>query len=432
MEYQEELKQLKGNEEQKNEQAALLRQKFFSDIDKLETQYEADEKKKREDAEKKRLEDEKKFREQQNKDAIAGADLELALAEGNADRELSAQLNKLEIQKNIELQNQELTNNEKALINKRYEDDKAKLEEQYRQAKLQKEAQTAEAVGSFLMQGAQAVAGLEDQLAQNKISKINDEEKRKETSLDKQLKKGKITEEEYNKRKQQLEDESAKKTALIKNKQAKIDKASNIAQAVMTTILAVLKSLTGAPWPANLIMAAATGAIGAVNVAKIAATPLPTYSLGGFIKRIWGGVKRMFNVGGIMPGPSHGARYGESGIAMINRQTGQEIGEMEGKEIILTKGVANNPKLRAEASRINVAGGGRSFEAGVNLSASSASNTPGAASTSSDISILSQKLDEQIQATKELRNIVFRGFVVLQDINDANDTLQDIKNDAKL
>jgi len=37
---------------------------------------------------------------------------------------------------------------------------------------------------------------------------------------------------------------------------------------------------------------------------------------------------------------------------------GQHYGEAEDGEIILTKGVNSNPRLRAEASRLNVLGGG--------------------------------------------------------------------------
>jgi len=40
---------------------------------------------------------------------------------------------------------------------------------------------------------------------------------------------------------------------------------------------------------------------------------------------------------------------------------GAHLGEMAGDEIILPKGVFRNPKLRAQASALNIAGGGRPF-----------------------------------------------------------------------
>ena len=66
-----------------------------------------------------------------------------------------------------------------------------------------------------------------------------------------------------------------------------------------------------------------------------------------------------------MGGVAVGSRHSEGGIAMIDRVSGQELGEFEGGEPILTRGVAQNPYLLAAASRINVLGGGRAFaEAG--------------------------------------------------------------------
>jgi hypothetical protein len=63
-----------------------------------------------------------------------------------------------------------------------------------------------------------------------------------------------------------------------------------------------------------------------------------------------------FAEGGVVQGPSHG----RGGVQLWHR-SGAHLGEMEGDEIILTKGVYRNPKLRAQASALNVAGGGRPF-----------------------------------------------------------------------
>lgn len=73
--------------------------------------------------------------------------------------------------------------------------------------------------------------------------------------------------------------------------------------------------------------------------------------------------------GGVASGGAHGSNYGDSGIALIDRSSGREVGEMEGEEPILTAAVSRNPTLRAAASTINVMAGGRSFAdgtAGVN------------------------------------------------------------------
>lgn len=62
---------------------------------------------------------------------------------------------------------------------------------------------------------------------------------------------------------------------------------------------------------------------------------------------------QQFALGGILSGPSHAA----GGIKT-------PYGELEGNEIVLTKGVSKNPRLRAMASEINVAGGGIKFATG--------------------------------------------------------------------
>jgi hypothetical protein len=62
----------------------------------------------------------------------------------------------------------------------------------------------------------------------------------------------------------------------------------------------------------------------------------------------------------------NGVEFAEGGIVLRGRshaQGGIPI-VAEGNEIIMTKGVYNNPSLRAQASAINVAGGGRSFADG--------------------------------------------------------------------
>lgn len=68
--------------------------------------------------------------------------------------------------------------------------------------------------------------------------------------------------------------------------------------------------------------------------------------------------------GMLVHGSAHGSSYGQGGIALIDRVTGEERGEMEGNEIVLTGGVTRNPQLRARASALNQAGGGVAFAGG--------------------------------------------------------------------
>lgn len=96
-----------------------------------------------------------------------------------------------------------------------------------------------------------------------------------------------ITEEEGEARKRAAEAQTAKKNEelekkkqQLKHKQAVWDKANSIAQAGISTALAIMNMMKSAPWPVNIAMAAVAGAMGAVQVATILATPIPKYAKG--------------------------------------------------------------------------------------------------------------------------------------------------------
>ena len=99
---------------------------------------------------------------------------------------------------------------------------------------------------------------------------------------------GVISKEEADQRMAALEESKAAKEAeleekkkKIKEKQAKIDKANSIVQATISTALAVMNALsTVQPFPAAIAMAAVAGAMGAMQIATIAAQPLPKYAEG--------------------------------------------------------------------------------------------------------------------------------------------------------
>ena len=69
-------------------------------------------------------------------------------------------------------------------------------------------------------------------------------------------------------------EELEKKKAALQEKQAKWDKAYSIVQAGIATALAITKALP------NLVLAALVGAMGAAQIAVIAAQPIPKYAKG--------------------------------------------------------------------------------------------------------------------------------------------------------
>ncbi|MCM1142002.1 MAG: hypothetical protein NC453_25820, partial [Muribaculum sp.] len=131
-------------------------------------------------------------------------------------------------------------------------------------------------------------------LYDNQISKIEEQQEFNEEAgeaeqerITELVQKKVITEEEGEARKRAAEaatakknEELEKKKQQLKIKQAKWDKANSIAQATISTALAIMNALQTQPFWLGIAMAAVAGAMGAVQIATIAATPLPTYAKG--------------------------------------------------------------------------------------------------------------------------------------------------------
>lgn len=125
------------------------------------------------------------------------------------------------------------------------------------------------------------------------IQKIEEEQEANEEAGQKELEriqeladKGVITTEEAEARKRAAEEKTAKKNeelekkkAALQTRQAKLEKAANIASVIMNTAVAIMKA-----WSQNGIfgapMAALIGAMGAMQLATIVAQPIPKYAKG--------------------------------------------------------------------------------------------------------------------------------------------------------
>lgn len=159
-------------------------------------------------------------------------------------------------------------------------------EEQMRKEKekRQKQMELMQQVSSLL--GSLGEFG--DQLFQNKINQLDKENEANQEAYDKEIENiekleesGAISTEEAEARKRAAEDktkakeeEIAKRKAELQRKQAIYDKAMNIAQVGMATALGIMKASP------NLVLMALIGAMGAVQLATILATPIPKYKEG--------------------------------------------------------------------------------------------------------------------------------------------------------
>lgn len=121
-----------------------------------------------------------------------------------------------------------------------------------------------------------------------RIENIEKEQDANDEAYDKEIERiealeenGAISKEEAELRKRAAEDKTAakneeleKKKAALQEKQSRWDKANSIVQAGIATALAITKALP------NLVLAALVGAMGAAQVAIIAAQPIPKYAKG--------------------------------------------------------------------------------------------------------------------------------------------------------
>lgn len=141
---------------------------------------------------------------------------------------------------------------------------------------------------SYIMAASQVESGLQEiysRAFENQAQAAENAQTRELNALEEKYNKGLITEEDYNSQKDAINKKYEIEAAKRKRKQAEYDKAASMAQAIINTAEAVAKALTAGP-VLGPILAGMIGALGAAQVALIAAQPLPeipTYSEGGAI-----------------------------------------------------------------------------------------------------------------------------------------------------
>lgn len=142
----------------------------------------------------------------------------------------------------------------------------------------------AQAVGKIVS----GITSLMTDIYDAQIENIEKEQEANDEAYDKEIERiealeenGAISTEEAETRKRAAEDKTAaknaeleKKKAALQEKQAKWNKANSIIQAGIFTALAITEALP------NLVLAALVGAMGAAQVALIAAQPIPKYAKG--------------------------------------------------------------------------------------------------------------------------------------------------------
>lgn len=207
-----------------------------------------------------------------------------------------------------ELKTENLSAEERANLTRQLAQAKAQLEQQMADAAIanierinEKDAKSREQriknAQQWLQVAADSLNSINDLVStiyDAKISKVEEEQEAnteageaEQERIAQMVEQNVITEEEGEARKRAAEDKTAKKNeelekkkAKLKEKQAKFDKLNSIAQCGIATAIAIMNALQMKPFPVGIAMAAIAGAMGAVQLATIIATPLPKYAKG--------------------------------------------------------------------------------------------------------------------------------------------------------
>lgn len=196
---------------------------------------------------------------------------------------LDLQLQYLELQKQQELAQYAEGSEERLLIEEQFQEAKAELENKYRM----ESAQTVmDDMQEYMSQFSALNSAISDiQNAELEQFKQDQEEKKK--VLEKRLKAGEISEEQYAAETQKLDEETAQKEKELALQQAKRNKAMNIMQTVLNTASAIMKIWADVPkfdfGASTIALTAVAAALGAAQVAAIAAEPLPEFAEGGVV-----------------------------------------------------------------------------------------------------------------------------------------------------
>jgi hypothetical protein len=141
----------------------------------------------------------------------------------------------------------------------------------------------------ILENASQAIIGLEDAITQRRLLDIDKREKALKESNEKELRwieNSGYSSSEKEKQKQKLAAETEIKQKKIDRdrvtalrKQAKLNRDISIIEIIANTSMAISRHLKS-PYPINLVEMASDAVIGAVQIAKVLATPLPQYAKG--------------------------------------------------------------------------------------------------------------------------------------------------------
>jgi hypothetical protein len=204
---------------------------------------------------------------------VESAQLDLTDAERSGKGVFDARKALIDAQLSYELAQTDLTELEKLNIQRKYADARKEAEI----ARIQEVTQMAT---DLFGRAFSSISGLYSARLKREEQEENQRFEKVSEQLERQKDQGILTDAKYKQAKMASEKQHDKLVSENRRKQAGIDKANNIVSAIMNTAVAVTQALP------NIPLAYAIGALGALEVATIAAQPLPSLKVGGDTNKI--------------------------------------------------------------------------------------------------------------------------------------------------
>lgn len=208
------------------------------------------------------------------------------------------------------LNNEEKLKINQALVDAQLAQDKILTDEKLENEKLIQEAKKETQL--LLIDSANALFDLGSTFRDRESAAIDEEEAKRLAAAE-----GNATE------KARIEAEFDKKRKDLARKQAIQDKIQALFNAGINTGIGITKALASSPPPANFILAAAVGALGAIQIANIAAKPLPAFAKG--VENFEGGLAKVGEKGAELALTPTGAFLTPDHATLMNLPAGTDI-----------------------------------------------------------------------------------------------------------
>ncbi|WP_026995136.1 tape measure protein [Flectobacillus major] len=328
--------------------------------------------------------------------------------------------------------------------------DKVKNDKDANLKKLQDFSEKTQQISDAALQGINTLKQLNQQFLESQLAKIKTEKDTQIASWQKQYDSGKISKEEFEKQRDAINKDASNKELKVRKDAFEREKKMNIAAAAINTAQAALKSFAMFGWPIGAIMAALAAVAGGIQIAAIARQKFEGRK-GGVVDS----EGKIFAASGasiprnafVSQGDRHGSKYGEAGIAMINRRTGQEVGEIEGGEpvMVLSRNTYKNngpivdkllkSSMYQNGAPITMANGGiltasgkRMFEDGGTIDTNSDTSSSGASMTPANTEAMMEESKKSAKDMAEIKQNTADMRDLLKNANNQNSKFSSVGN----